>query len=195
MNINRHIQNLTPHEITIVIDDQTTVIIPPEPIPARVEMEPESTIGHIHYLTPDMKVMYIPVVRTNMKATVTGLPDKVPGRTLIVSKQIVDARPDRDDLLISNGAIRVNGKIIGCRSLAMLRGDLPLRYNDDCYDCTEEDGTTTGGIYCWEPECGWRTWYNTDGNSPTSTLARAQLAEHCMTQHPHHYVPSHHYVP
>ena len=49
----------------------------------------------------------------------TDLPEKVEGVYLIVSRMILEANKDRDDLLVPNELVRdETGNIVGCKSLA-----------------------------------------------------------------------------
>ena len=49
-----------------------------------------------------------------------NMPDPQPGTYFIVSRLVAELYPERDDLLITNGLIKDNGKTIACRSLAKI---------------------------------------------------------------------------
>jgi hypothetical protein len=108
------IVNLTPHTIALVgADGQTREIAPGGPA-ARVVMDPPIPAGVV-----TIDGMDVPIVSTSSAGQVTGLPQPQPGTLFLVSLQVAKACPDRDDLVVTNDAVRGDGgQIIGCRSLA-----------------------------------------------------------------------------
>jgi len=104
--------NLTPHTVTFVGADGATVTIPNSGI-ARVAMAPDQQIGVIQ-----VDGMEVPLMQTSMGTNVTGLPSPQEGTLFIVSRQVIDACPNRDDLVMPHQTIREAGIVIGCRALA-----------------------------------------------------------------------------
>lgn len=106
--------NLTPHTITLVGDNGTTTIEPSGP-PARVTFAPDQQTS-----TVEVNGLDVPIVRTATTGVVTGLPAALPDTLYIVSRQVVDAVPDRDDLVCTHDAVRdqQTRAIVGCRKLA-----------------------------------------------------------------------------
>ena len=105
--------NLTPHDITIV-GEKATVVIPASGKLCRVTCTVQDT---------GMTVLGIPVTR-NTYGEVEGLPDEEPGVFYIVSSivrsALIEEGIQRGDVLIPNESVRdENGRIIGCRSLAI----------------------------------------------------------------------------
>ena len=92
-------KNLTPHAIVLCDpDDGTEATIPPEPVPARVELE-EMLVGHLR-----VGGSIIPLVRIQT-GEVTGLPEPT-GEILVVSRAVQAAVPGRTDVLVPGGLIR-----------------------------------------------------------------------------------------
>lgn len=106
---NTTIINLTPHAINILsADNQPVVTIEPSGSLARLSTSREC-IGTING---------IPVNATIM-GELTGLPDPEPGVVYVVSLAAAKAVPDRDDVFVTDDAVRDEaGRIIGCRALA-----------------------------------------------------------------------------
>jgi hypothetical protein len=105
--------NLTPHVITLVCQDGNVVLDPAGPA-ARVTMAADEPVGSLV-----VDGIAVPLVRTATTGVVTGLPDPRPETLYVVSRQVLDACPDRADLVMTHGAIRGDGgAIIGCRALA-----------------------------------------------------------------------------
>ncbi|HLH27347.1 MAG TPA: hypothetical protein VKW77_00445 [Acidimicrobiales bacterium] len=112
--------NLTPHAVDVVDPDSGTVIasLPPEPEPARVEMERER-LG-----TVTVNGVSIPVTR-NRLGTPSSLPEPAPGRYYIVSRAYAEAvratGQPRPDLLVPDDPVRDDeGRITGCRGFAVI---------------------------------------------------------------------------
>lgn len=104
--------NLTPHAVTLVGADGTTATIPSSG-PARVSMVPDKRIGSVQ-----VDGVEVPLMRTSMGTNITGLPSPQEGTIYIVSRQVVDAYPERTDLFMSHQAVRNGEVIVGCRALA-----------------------------------------------------------------------------
>lgn len=100
--------NLTPHKVTIVNTEGTSIMeIPVSGIVARVTCETVQT-GEIEG---------IPVTETSY-SEVTGLPDPSEGIVYIVSSLVAQRCKDRNDVFIPNESVRdEEGRIIGCKSL------------------------------------------------------------------------------
>ena len=102
--------NLTPHPITVVLEDEKIMVIDPAAgVPARVAQQ------DVAVDTFDG----VPLFRQEF-GQVIDLPDPVDGTMLIVSALVRAACPDRLDLASPTGLVRdAEGKIIGCRGLAV----------------------------------------------------------------------------
>ena len=102
--------NLTPHAITIVNADGSTLReIPPSGTVARVAAT-TVTVGELDG---------IPITATDY-GQVEGLPEWQVGVYYVVSA-LVAKRALRPDLFIPNESVRdENGRIVGCRSLATI---------------------------------------------------------------------------
>ena len=97
--------NLTPHAIQVVGYEE----IPASGVAPRVAMKTKAA-GFITGLP----------ISTTEYGEVQGLPEKMEGVYLIVSKMLKDACPDRDDLLYPAELVRDDkGNIIGCKSLGL----------------------------------------------------------------------------
>lgn len=106
------IVNLTPHEITFILEEGEYKVKPSGTV-ARVTAETK-TAGHIFATRFDLK---IPVTVTEY-GEVEGLPEPTEGVIYIVSSLVAKRVPDRDDVFIPNESIRDDkGRIIGCKSL------------------------------------------------------------------------------
>ena len=104
----KNIINLTPHPITILADDNTTMFVFDSVGVARCSQQ-TVTVGSING---------IPLTTTTF-GDVVDLPDPIADTFFIVSRLVMSACPDRDDLLVPNDLVRDdNGNIIGARSLA-----------------------------------------------------------------------------
>lgn len=98
--------NLTQHPINIILDD-TTLIINPSGTVARVDTGRDQIADGIV---------------TTVYGDIVDLPDKVPGRLLIVSTLVRLAAPNRDDLVgpdtSPQGTVRdADGRIIGVKGI------------------------------------------------------------------------------
>ncbi|HZV49347.1 MAG TPA: hypothetical protein VFD49_06225 [Candidatus Dormibacteraeota bacterium] len=112
--------NLTPHSVDVVDPESGTVVasLPPEPEPARVEMERER-LG-----TLVVNGVSIPITRNRMGAP-SSLPEPAPGRYYIVSRAFAEAvranGHPRLDLLVPDDPVRDDeGRITGCRGFAVI---------------------------------------------------------------------------
>jgi len=106
-----NVVNATPHEIAVVLD-HGTVVLPPSGICPRVRIDavPDGTVvvaGH-----------EVPVVRAT-PGPVEGLPPAEPGTVYAVSRLVLDAARDRDDLVVPDEIVRDEaGRVVGCRRFA-----------------------------------------------------------------------------
>lgn len=109
--------NLCPHPITLIGPNDERVTIPPDPAgPARCEIL-SVFIGEINA----EGVPFAIPVRGTMLGTVTSLPPRQEGVVYIVSRQVAEACPNRDDLFIVDQTVRdEQGRIIGARALARI---------------------------------------------------------------------------
>lgn len=101
--------NLTPHALKVYGKPYAEFItIPPSGIVARVDTVDE----------PDGEIDEIPVVRTQFGA-VSGLPDPKPDVVLVVSRLVLNAATDRDDLVAPGALVRDDaGRPIGCHGFS-----------------------------------------------------------------------------
>lgn len=107
------LRNLTPHTVTFVLPDGAVVDLPPEqPTPrcavVRDQLDPVAT-----------QVGRIPVTRSRLAGAVIDLPGPQPATWLVVSRAIVEALPERVDLLFPDDLVRDadTGLVVGCRAL------------------------------------------------------------------------------
>lgn len=108
------IRNLTPHAVTL-ITASGPVVIPAEPVPARVLFMPDIDAGAIDL--GDGRA--VPLVFTQLGTDVTGLPGQEPDVTLLVSRQVVEACPDRTDLVFVHRVCRgPDGQPVAAQALA-----------------------------------------------------------------------------
>ena len=109
-----NIVNLTPHALNLMPAGPTgpVVTIPPSGLVARC------AVDRVQVDTVTVDGIVIPVNRTQFGA-VTGLPDPQPDTIFVVSALVAQAVPDRQDVFITDDAVRDDqGRIIGCRALA-----------------------------------------------------------------------------
>lgn len=103
------IVNLTPHNVNIINKDGSIRTIKASGTVARCTQSTQvvDTIDNI------------PITST-LFGDVVDLPLPQPDTMFIVSRLVLTACSDRDDLLVPNDLVRDdNGNIIGCKSLAM----------------------------------------------------------------------------
>lgn len=114
--------NLTPHSITIVLEE-STIEIQPSGTVARVSMEtcevsttilPRHAWGELH---AEGIREGIPIIATKPGETI-DLPDPQKGMAYIVSALVQSANPSRGDLFSPGDLVRDDqGRVIGCRNL------------------------------------------------------------------------------
>ena len=107
----KNIINLTPHSITFVDDAGNTVLtVEPSGQVARCSVTREK-VGTI---------AGIPVNKPRF-GKVENLPEPQEGTIYIVSSLTAQAVPEREDVFITDDAVRdEQGRIIGCRALAQI---------------------------------------------------------------------------
>ena len=102
-----NIINVTPHDITIVMDGATRTF-PRTGQVARVSQS-ETIVGSIDGI-PVTEVVF---------GTPVDIPDPAPNTVFIVSRIVAAAMPDRDDFVIPGPAVRnEEGVIIGARGFS-----------------------------------------------------------------------------
>lgn len=102
--------NLTPHEINLVRDGEIVETVKPSGVIARVSVTSE-IVGEINGFE----------VRKNTYSEVVGLPERAENTIYIVSALVAQAAKDRDDLVVTDGAVRdAEGRIIGCTGFAVI---------------------------------------------------------------------------
>lgn len=103
------IKNYTPHPVTVVYPDGTDQTIQPEgPVPRVTMIEEQAGT-----------VAGMPTKIARPSRDVTNLPVREDGVILIVSRLVINAAPDRDDLYCAHDTVRnAEGVVVGCRSLA-----------------------------------------------------------------------------
>lgn len=103
------LKNLTPHEVKI-ITGEGTIVVKPSGVVARCNEHEE--------LAKDLAD--IPVIRLVL-GEVVDLPPEEEGVTLIVSHIVLQACPERKDLVKPGKPVRnAAGEIIGCLGLSVL---------------------------------------------------------------------------
>lgn len=100
--------NMTPHDVNLILPDETIFTIPASGVVARVGCHSEQ-IGMLGC---------IPVTQTVFDTTVTDLPDPQMGVIYLTSTLVAQAVPDRTDVLVPADLRRDEaGRIIGCGAL------------------------------------------------------------------------------
>ena len=108
------IVNLTPHPLNLMPEgpDGPTVTIPPSGQVARC------ATSRVQVDTVTADGITVPVNQTRF-GEVSDLPDPQPDTIFVVSALVAQAVPDRQDVFITDDAVRDDqGRIIGCRALA-----------------------------------------------------------------------------
>jgi hypothetical protein len=109
-----NIVNLTPHALNLMPEgpDGPTVTIPPSGQVARC------AVDRVQVDTVSVDGISVPVNQTRF-GEVSDLPDPQPDTIFVVSALVAQAVPDRQDVFITDDAVRdEQGRIIGCRALA-----------------------------------------------------------------------------
>ena len=104
------LKNLTPHNVVIVINEATKIVIPSEGITRVTETKTPSTSIDVDGV----------VIETFMSVfgEVENLPPQEEGVMVIVSALVASATKGRDDLLVPGELVRDDGgNIVGCKSL------------------------------------------------------------------------------
>lgn len=110
-NLTVDFENLTPHDVNLILPDGEVLTIPASGKVARVGSHVEQ-IGNIEV---------IPVVKTVFDDNVTDLPDPQEGVIYLTSTLVAQAVPDRTDVLVPADLRRDDaGRIIGCGALQRL---------------------------------------------------------------------------
>jgi len=101
--------NCTPHPVNVYRKDGTIMSLPKGEIVPRLD-----AVEH-----PINEVEGVEIFTTDFGFT-SNLPEEVEGTYYIVSRMVLDANPDRADLLAPGPAIRDDkGNIIGCKGLSI----------------------------------------------------------------------------
>ena len=104
------LKNFTPHNVVIVMNETTKIVIPSDGI-ARVT-ETKTAAPSI-----DVDGVIIETFKSSF-GEVENLPPQEDGVMVIVSAMAASAAKDRNDLLVPGELVRDNdGNIIGCKSL------------------------------------------------------------------------------
>ena len=104
----KKIINLTPHSVNIVCDNGNVITYNPSGTVARCSQN-TIKIGDVNG---------IPLTQTSF-GDVVDLPLPQKDTIFIVSRLVINACPDRDDLVVPNDIVRDDhGNIIGCKSFA-----------------------------------------------------------------------------
>jgi len=110
------IVNLTPHPLNLMPEgpEGPVVTIPPSGQVARC------TVDRVQVDTVTVDGISIPVNQTRF-GKVENLPEPQEGTIFIVSALTAQAVPEREDVFITDDAVRdEQGRIIGCRALARI---------------------------------------------------------------------------
>lgn len=103
--------NLTPHDVTIINEDNK-VTIAPSGIVARVSAKTVYTGEILNDLIPISKTEY---------GEIENLPDPIEDTCFIVSSLVAQRVRERTDIFIPNESVRDDkGRIIGCKSLGRI---------------------------------------------------------------------------
>jgi hypothetical protein len=113
------IKNLTPHEVTILDDNnQIKMVIPKGKCFSRIvsDYEPKGNID----VDDGFSIYTIPLTKKKYKE-VTNLPEEVGSEGyLIVSEQVKSKFPTRKDLVCPDNCIlNTDGKVVGCKGLRL----------------------------------------------------------------------------
>ena len=102
-------KNLTPHPIHVLDgQDRVALTIAPEQTPARVATTTETVGTHGG----------VSIIET-VFGDVTDLPEPQAGVLYIVARLVIQAAPDREDLVAPGDLVRdPDGRIIGCRNFS-----------------------------------------------------------------------------
>ena len=104
------LRNFTPHNVVIVINESTKIVIPSDGIARVTETKTAST-------SIDVDGAIIETFISSF-GEVENLPPQEEGVMLIVSALAADAAKGRDDLLVPGELVRDDGgNIVGCKSL------------------------------------------------------------------------------
>ena len=104
------LKNLTPHNVVIVINEATKIVIPSDGIARVTETKTASTSIDVDGVTVETFVSAF--------GEVENLPPQEEGVMLIVSALVASATKGRDDLLVPGELVRDDGgNIVGCKSL------------------------------------------------------------------------------
>ena len=104
------LKNLTPHNVVIVVDETTKIVIPSDGI-ARVT-ETKTVCPSIVIDGATVETF------SSSFGEVENLPPQEEGVMVIVSAMVASAAMDREDLLVPGELVRDNGgNIVGCKSL------------------------------------------------------------------------------
>ena len=104
------LKNFTPHNVVIVINEETKIVIPSDGIARVTETKTPSTSIDVDGV----------VIETFVSAfgEVENLPPQEEGIMIIVSALVASAAKGRDDLLVPGELVRDDGgNIVGCKSL------------------------------------------------------------------------------
>ena len=104
------LRNFTPHNVVIVINETTKIVIPSDGIARVTEAKT---------ITPSIDVDGV-IIETFKSSfgEVENLPPQEEGVMVIVSALAADAAKGRDDLLVPGELVRDDGgNIVGCKSL------------------------------------------------------------------------------
>jgi hypothetical protein len=111
--------NLCPHEIDLLLEDGSEVVLAPCAKPARAAME--RTLDRVVRLDLDGGPIEVPLSTVEM-GEVTELPPPAEGTWYIVSLVVAYAHPERADLLVPDDLVRDEvGRVIACQALSVLR--------------------------------------------------------------------------
>lgn len=107
------LRNLTPHEI-VLETPSGTLHLPPTGVVARCDTTRE-VLGHV-----SVDEVNVPITHVRVEDC-ENIPPPREGVMLIVSRIVAEARPDREDLLIPDDAVRdSDGRIVAVRALARI---------------------------------------------------------------------------
>ena len=102
--------NLTPHDVVIFDQNNEQVaVIPATGDEARVD------VSTVPVGTVSLNDEIVSIVKSSF-GEVVGLPERQDGTFYIVSRMVISACPDREDLIVPDDLVRdEGGRVIGCR--------------------------------------------------------------------------------
>jgi hypothetical protein len=102
--------NLTPHDVVVFgQNNEQVAVIPATGNEARVG------VSSVQVGTVSLNDEIVSIVKSTF-GEVLGLPERQDGTFYIVSRMVISACPDREDLIVPDDLVRdEDGRVVGCR--------------------------------------------------------------------------------